>query len=277
MSTNYLNSPITQYDKSFDELFNGEVAKKGFACSYFSVLTAWRFMKQYQPTSDVHVDNVTCAVKITKELSVTQGIHFNELIDDYTSLKSNSIVPASVELIKTNVIQYTDIFPPLAANLVRYAVILLKNEKYIVVLVDDAGYYVRDCHEITQYNFKTLNELTLHLENTYQFATDINVTGVEYFEYSSIEFMIVTDEFETLLTGLLGIDITPAYINKSVDPLTKDLHEKDFNYLAMLDDYYNKEMPYVYEDDEPESLKSNSTEPESIDEFVNFDDQSSIL
>ena len=113
MNTNYFDSPITQYDQSFDALFTDNMAKKGFACSYFAILTAWKFLKGFPATLESHIDNVKLSVKVTKELSVTGGIQFSDLVDDFTSLKSNAIVPASTELIATKVIQYSDIFPNL--------------------------------------------------------------------------------------------------------------------------------------------------------------------
>lgn len=233
--TTIFECPITQYDKSFDQLFTNTNAKKGFSCSYFAILTAHKFMKDGDTSAESHLSNVTLAVKVSKELETNGGILIDNLISDFTTLKSNDIFSATTELIATKVIQYSDIFPALTETMQRYSVIILKNEKYISVLVDKDGYYLRDCHERTQYNFKEFINLIEYLENAYQFATTIDI-GVDYSAYSSIEFIIVTTEFETLLTGLIDNEIEQK---PTIDPFSAEFKGTDMAYLEMLDDYYN--------------------------------------
>ncbi len=280
--TDSFDSPITQYDKSFDHLFvNG--ARKGMACSYFSIFTAWRYMKKYEPTLNVHIDNVTNAVNVSRDLFTSTGISFNELLENYTSLKSNDIAGCTTELIASKEVKYTDIFPESDK---KYAMIFLKNEKYIVVLVNKNNYYVRDCHETKQCNFTSLDSLAQHLETIYQFATSINIDGIHYYEYSSIEYLKVDDEFDTFLSGMLNIDVAPDFVvntklvqlnqSNQLDPVEKTLSEKDMEYLMLLNEQFNSDTVPVQNDkydnkyDSKSGSDANSYESYDEDDFVAF-------
>lgn len=197
---NTFNS-ITQYDKSFDKMFKN-ISKKGYACSYFSILSCWRFIQTGLNGKEAHELNITDAMKITKILDLANGLSFEDLIIGCTSVDSKKIICTSVDLVANNIIGINNMFPN---KVQRYAVMFLKSEKYFVVLVDNNNYYIRDCHVDVQHNFKSLDQLYLHLINFYQFTENINVSGIEFDEYSSIEFLIFDNLFETDVISLLSM------------------------------------------------------------------------
>lgn len=251
---------ITQYDKRFDGLFD-DVQKKGFGCSYFSILSCWRFLEDGKTTTHVHEQNIKDAMTITCLLNIASGLGFEDLIIGCTDYDHKQIVATSVDLITTNVIGIHQMFPKIN-NDSRYAVMFLKSEKYFVVLVDSNGYYFRDCHTDTQHNFKSLDQLYMHLANSYQFTENVNVGGIEFEEYSSIEFLIFDKKFNTDITSILT---TKLYDENSADvfnsnqfdsnqfdqtdyDLSGDIFEipekilltrKDIDYLEMLNEQLN--------------------------------------
>jgi spore coat polysaccharide biosynthesis protein SpsF (cytidylyltransferase family) len=112
-------------------------------------------------------------------------------------LDHKKITGTSVELITNNVIGPNEMFPKLLNEQERYAVMFLKNEKYFVVMVDSNGFYLRDCHIDTQRNFKTLDTMFEHLSNFYQFTKMISIDGFQLEDYSSIEFLIFDQQFDS--------------------------------------------------------------------------------
>jgi len=239
MSTHF--DSITQYDNSFDVLFPvTEGAKKGYACTWFAILTACKFLKGVPPTEASHDETVRQSVSISKDLGTSGGYTFATLLENYTSVKSSNINATTVSLILEGVIGYPHMFPSIddPVKNTKYATIILKNEKYIVVMYDGTTYFVRDCHESTQYNFATPDALIMHLETAYQFAQEINITGITYEEYSSIEFIVLTDDFDTLLTGLAGITFEVPFDDPLEDPNPK-INAADANYMEMLEAHCN--------------------------------------
>jgi hypothetical protein len=234
---------ITQYDNSFDVLFpETDVAKKGYACTWFALLTACKFLKGVLPTEASHDKTVRQSVLISKELGTSGGYTFATLLENYTSIKSSNINATSVSLILEGVIGYPHMFPSIddPVKNTKYATIILKNEKYIVVMYDGTTYFVRDCHETTQYNFTTPDALIVHLETAYQFVQEINITGITYEEYSSIEFIVLSDDFDTLLTGLAGITFDVPFDDPLEDPNPK-INMVDANYMEILEAHCNKD------------------------------------
>ena len=128
---------------------------------------------------------------------------FEDLILGCTNCDAKKITATSVELIVNNIIGQNEMFPKHVSNSERYAVMFLKNEKYFVVMVDCDGIYLRDCHVDTQHNFKTIDELMIHLSQHYQFTQMINIDGFQIDEYSSIEFLIFDQQFESDIITLL--------------------------------------------------------------------------
>jgi hypothetical protein len=180
---------ITQFDKSFDNLFENKNLK-GYACGIFSLLTANSYLNNILITKDVHENNIRKAVKICSENKIFYGMSFDELLST-TNLYPENINSTSVELIINDVIGYNHMF-----NIKdKCAVIFLKNEKFFVVICDKNKYYLRDCHESKQYNFDSLEELIQRLNTAYQFDNQIDLIVDEYTNYSSIEFIKITENF----------------------------------------------------------------------------------
>lgn len=284
---------ITQYDKRFDGLFD-EIKKKGFACSYFSILSCWKFMQQNsRPDLQSHEQHIKDAMTITCVLNLADGLGFEDLIIGCTDFDHKKIIATSVELIVQNVIGIHQMFPKILEETEKYAVMFLKSEKYFVVLVDKDGYYVRDCHIDTQYNFKTLDQLYAHLATTYQFTENVNVGGIEFEEYSSIEFLKFDTQFNTDVVAILGTklysDDKPNVFNKSqYDDFADDsiydldgdifdlpekilLTQKDIEYLEMLNVQLNGEVKNYVEDfdNEPYDISDFTT---TIDNNIDPDD-----
>jgi hypothetical protein len=180
---------ITQFDKSFDNLFENKNLK-GYACGIFSLLTANSYLNNIPITKDVHENNIRKAVKICSENKIFYGMNFDELLSS-TNLNSQDVNSTSVELIIHNVIGYNHIFDIKD----KCAVIFLKNEKFFVVICDKNKYYLRDCHESIQYDFDSLEELVQKLNIAYQFNNQIDIIVDEYTNYSSIEFIKITQNF----------------------------------------------------------------------------------
>jgi hypothetical protein len=70
---------ITQYDKMFDSMFE-RINDKGYACSYFSVLTCLRFLQGYDYDNETHEKNIVDAMMLTCMLNVNSGLSFDDLI-----------------------------------------------------------------------------------------------------------------------------------------------------------------------------------------------------
>lgn len=192
---------ITQYDKTFDTFFENQ-KDKGYACSYFSILTVLRFLEGHENNMYIHEKNIFDAMTLTSLLNLNSGLSFEDLISGCTSCDCKKITATCVDLITNDIIGKKEMFPELENNK-KYAVLFLKNEKYFVVMVDSNGYYLRDCHTDTQKNFNMLDDMFNYLCENYQFTQMIDIDGFIIDEYSSIEFFIFNDIFETEITQLL--------------------------------------------------------------------------
>jgi hypothetical protein len=191
---------ITQYNKKFDQLFTN-VNQKGYACGFFSILTANAYLKYGAFDLSTHESNIEEAIKYTAKKKIVGGINFDNLLGMTTNLNKNNIMATSVELINLGVLSYPHIFDN-SDNAEKYCIIFLKNEKYFVVMFDKIKnqYYLRDCHESSQYTYNSLNDLTKRLDEAYQFASDIGLVGDEYIAYSSIEFIRISQNFQQKIT-----------------------------------------------------------------------------
>jgi hypothetical protein len=188
---------MTQYDKSFDEI--NKTREKGLICSYFSVITAWKFMNGIKMTNLEHMNTISESY-LASDVFGSQSMTYDDLISMVTDIELKNIQCTTSELLKEEVTSFCDIVPMKNGNN-KNAIIILKNEKYITILVDDDGYKIRDCHESTQYNFDTHEELVEHLKSKYQFTTIIKFSDeVNYSDYSSIEYICLKNKFETHLS-----------------------------------------------------------------------------
>jgi hypothetical protein len=192
---------ITQYNKKFDQLFTN-VNQKGYACGFFSILTANTYLKYGFFDLLTHENNIEEAIKYTAKKKIVGGVNFDNLLEMTTNLNKNNIMSTSIELINAGILSYQHIFDN-SDNAEKYAIIFLKNEKYFVVMFDKIKdqYYLRDCHESSQYTYNSLNDLVKRLDVAYQFGTDIGLLGDEYIAYSSIEFIRITHNFQQKFIG----------------------------------------------------------------------------
>ncbi len=164
---------------------------------------------------------------ITCLLNLNSGLSFDDLIMGCTNYNHKKIIGTSVELIVNNVIGQNEMFPKLLDEQEKYAVMFLKSEKYFVVLVDKDGFYLRDCHVDLQKNFKTCNELFECLANFYQFTKMINIDGFQLEDYSSIEFLIFDQQFDSAVMNLLEPQIVSS--SNIIQQSTQDTKKIDIN------------------------------------------------
>jgi hypothetical protein len=186
---------ITQYNKKFDDLFVDK-SSKGFACGFFSIMTAYSFMNNNNFDKESHENNIESGIRYTINNKIFEGFNFDKLIQKTSNLNINEILSTSVELINAGILSYEHIFD--INHLDKYAIIFLKNEKFFVVMYNKNHnkYYLRDCHESLQYTFDSLDDLIIRLDTAYQFGNNIDILNDEYIAYSSIEFIKITKHFE---------------------------------------------------------------------------------
>jgi len=278
--TDTFNS-ITQYDKQFDSMFQN-INKKGYACSYFSLITAWKFLANYNMTQEEHNDTVVQSLMLTSIFDTCCGITFEDLLTNYSDINQLNINATTVDLINENVISFVHMFPKIESEL-KYATIILKNEKYIVVLVDKNEYKLRDCHEKTQYNFKTFDDLVIHLINVYQFTQKIDIEGIDYSEYSSIEFLTINAKFTSELINMLSLQPQKKQLfdpNGDVFDIPDNytLTKADINYLEMLNEQFNERDEKIQEvnniqNESHETINDDAliNENSNVSDLVNFD------
>jgi hypothetical protein len=245
---------ITQYNKKFDQLFTN-VNQKGYACGFFSVLTANTYLKYGLFDLPTHENNIEEAIKYTVKKKIVGGVNFDNLLEMTTNLNKNNIMATSVELINAGVLSYPHIFDN-SDNVEKYAIIFLKNEKYFVVMFDKTKnqYYLRDCHESSQYTYNSLDDLVKRLDEAYQFGTDIGLVGDEYIAYSSIEFIRITQNFQQKITE------GDKYIEKKDQILKKKL-ENDMEEEKIKHEILKKKIDkQILEDEQKNELTVNFSE-----------------
>lgn len=206
---------ITQYSSEYDDVWlNFPEAKKGLACPYFSVITAYKFMQTGTATKEIHEFCLRASINYSALIGTYNELTFGEILG-LTNLNPNDILATTAELVAEGVLGFPEMISnELPKNKDRNAVIFLKNAKYFVVLADSKGYYLRDCHESVQYDFENYDELINHISTTYQFTETINVTGVTYSDYSSIEFLKVSKPFMTDILAIIGMDNATTNLHK---------------------------------------------------------------
>lgn len=197
---------ITQFNKQFDHLFQN-VNQKGFGCGFFSILTVNSFLKNNKYDKHTHENNTRNGILTTVENKIRSGVNFDNLLALCTNLSKHDIMATSIELMVSGILSYEHIFDIPST---KYAIIFLKNEKYFVVLVDNGKYHLRDCHENMQYSFNSFDQLTNRLDEAYQFKSNIDLLGEEYLQYSSIEYIKITEPFQTKKLVVEDISIKNA-------------------------------------------------------------------
>jgi hypothetical protein len=210
---------ITQYDNSFNHLITS--SRKGLACPFFSLISAFNFMEKNQKDELIHFMNIEQAIISSNNLKTNEEITFNDLIN-LTDLNPSDIGCCSVYLINLKEFNLKELLT--SEN--NFAIIFLKNAKFFVVLYDKQTYCIRDCHESFQYNFCSVDELIFHLNDIYQFDKKINVSGFSYDDYDSIEFIKIENKFKNNLNEMFLIndifenddeEIQQVLINSHID------------------------------------------------------------
>ena len=190
----------TQYSKKYDNMWkwypNGEKSKS-MICPMFALLTARNFFINKRTDYQIHETNIIEGINMTMTNNITNELCFTDL-ECFASIDIKKIMCTTVDLIKENRdMYYETMFKKIEYNT---AIIFLKNAKYFVVLIkklDDGGfeYCIRDCHEMFQYTFFELDDLIEHLTKIYNFEKLLDIGGVEFSDYSSIEFLRVTESY----------------------------------------------------------------------------------
>lgn len=249
---------ITQYDKNFDSLFENPNLK-GFSCSFFSLISAWKFLNGETPDVISHETTIAQSLLAQSTYDMNFGLTFEEMLSSFTNINPNSISATSSELINSEEFGFAQMFQPKSAT--KTAIIVLKNERYLTTLIDENYYYFRDCHENTQYNFYSLDELVTHLINSYQFIENVNVGGFEYHEYSSIEFITLKSNFDLSPIDMLGITANTENTQLSNNELIEidseefnnannnDFTDNNNDFADNNNDFTNNNNDFIYEDD----------------------------
>lgn len=216
----------------FDDRFKG---MSGFqnqrnACPIFALLTAYYFMKDAETTQSRHENILETAVNIVIEHNeLPKFMNFYEIIQFYDGYHDNQVKATTPEMI--NQIGYINFddedasmfrFPGFPMN---YAVVILKNSNFFVVLVKFTGegnsYHVRDCHEKEQHNFENFETLVEHLNRTYQLNELTVVDGVFLPEYSNIEYLRLDEPFKVK-------HIDPSLANPDDQDVSEQSPDSDF-------------------------------------------------
>ena len=203
-STTYFNT-ITQYDHSLDEIWdNDKSCKKGLACPFFALFTAQEFMNNNKKDEEAYLKVLNKAIYTNKILNIHDELSFTNLLS-YSDLNLDNICYTISTLIKSGEFDIKKVF----TEKNNCAFIFLKNGKFFTI-VKDTHYHIRDCHEITQYTFDSIDLLLEHLNIIYQFDQRIVIDDIPYDEYSSIEFLKINMPFITPFDDDKEEEKTPA-------------------------------------------------------------------
>lgn len=233
MSVNYFDS-ITQYSKDLEAIVQDENLKGKNFCPFFSLITALNFLKGSEPTKECHENSVIQSVLTHSLYNVGNQMYFNDLIS-LTDINPNEIIATSVELIRENVVGYSEIFPETMEN-GRYAEIFLKNGKFFVVLVNNGKYSIRDCHESKQFNDLTREAIIHFLNEVYQFNHEIDIDGYKIEEYSNIEYVRIKSPFKMNIEFAMYNGTNSTDTVEDTIPIVDDCTETHSN--IVIDDTY---------------------------------------
>jgi len=192
---------ITQYDNKFDPLWlaNPDV-KKGLACPYFSLFISEKFMNKNSTDKEDYEKDLELAINTNILMGTNDEMTFEQLVG-YTDLNKKDIGCTVAELISNGDFKLEKELFESTSN--EFCVIFLKNAKFFVVLCDASGFHVRDSHESVQFTFYSTAQLIYHLNTVYQFSETVNVGGITYGDYSSIEFIKIEKQFQNVLQNLV--------------------------------------------------------------------------
>lgn len=238
---NIINSfpTINQYDRKYKRY--GDFGNKRSACSVFSLIAAYRFMKQDIPktTEDQvrdHLQNLDQGIYHFVDRKLSGSITFGKLLQMQTQHTDNNVQGTSVEMIKQDIVGYDCMFPDESALAEgdRYAVIFLKNYNFFVVLVHktDCGvvYSVRDCHEKKQVDMIGINNIKMYLNNTYHFDHAIDLDGytdADLDNFSNIEFLQIMQPFNIKLDMTKWLFQTEKEVKKNIETDEFEIYYED--------------------------------------------------
>jgi len=213
---------VTQYDNSFNNLIKS--SKKGLACPYFALITVNEFINKHKINDQhSHFQNISKSITMSDNLKTINELSFDELIK-LTDLNLKDIQCTNINLISSGDFNLKNLF----VDNTDFSVIFLKNAKYFVVNYNKKQniFSLRDCHESFQYDFLNVEKLIEHLNDVYQFNQRINVSGISYDDYGSIEFIKIKDKFK-LVFYVDGInDNNHMYDNNHInDDFNDDIQE----------------------------------------------------
>ena len=190
-SPTYFNT-ITQYDHSLNKIWNSKSCKKGLACPFFALFSAQQFLNNNNKLNkSAYLDALNKAIYANKILNIYDELSFTNLLS-YTDLNLDDINITISTLIESGEYDLKKVFTKAANNC---AFIFLKNAKFFTIF-KDKSYHIRDCHESIQYSFSTVDSLIEHLNKIYQFNKRIIIDNIPYDEYSTIEFIKITNMFQ---------------------------------------------------------------------------------
>lgn len=240
---------FNQFDKRFSDF--EKINKDRSACPLFGLLTCYNFMNSGDLSQKTHENNIYAAVTNYMTVDIPKYLLFEELAE-LSTLNPGAIGVTTPELITTGVMGYDSIFK--LGSPQNYCVLVLKNRNFIAILCkhDDSGetFAVRDCHENSQYNFKTFDELRLWLNKTYQFEQMTIVDGVMIPEFGNIEYLVIDEPFELVNVDpdLVDDTVEEVKIDSEKEPEKESVSTSQANH--MVDTDYAFALALQFEDDD---------------------------
>lgn len=189
---------ITQLDKSNDHVYKEyPQSVRGVAGTIFSVVTATEFMQNNDVSIDKHEENVRKAVSYSARLGINNEGKTIEDVFKLTTIFPQTASKTTTTSIEKHLMDISSIIPDVKTK--TFCTIIRKNNRFFVILADKTTsiYCVRDCNEELQWNFRSYDELIKHLDVVYTFTTSIVIDGMEMEEYSKIEYIVITQKFDT--------------------------------------------------------------------------------
>ena len=199
-ATTQFESP-TQYDNDFNFIWEIPGSVKGYGCPYFCLVTMDSFLKTRDVSADQHRTNIVNGNMISARLGTYEETEFCDVLE-LTNQSTDNIRYATVGMINSGEFDLEEFFDnDFSGN--AQCVLVLKNGRFFVVMIDQRGWFVRDCHEAFQYNFLTKDDFIKHLNEAYNFNTDIVIGGEDLSKYSAIEMIKVDSTFMVIVNEML--------------------------------------------------------------------------
>lgn len=254
----------SQYSDKFNQMFGNEIMRssRGTAGSIFAVTTAKNFFLNKTMDKKQYDTNLNRAMVVVDLLEPKQESTFNVVAKNANIQHLHK--KTTVDFIKKSDPNMLSIIPDIQST-PSFCVIMLKNTKYFVVLGDSSqnSYYVRDCNDQYQYNFKERNDLIAYLKDAYSMDKQTTIGGLVFPEFSIVDHATLTQKFDDSYDLMIN-----NRLNESIHTNTKNLDANhyyqqfdeclnDFGNINMCwkDCAYAKPKPVIkqikkYEDDE---------------------------